>query len=262
MWCLTPYMVKMDNEQFQPVPCGRCPPCRLRRASGWSFRLMQQDRIAQSSHFITLTYATSNVPLSPNGYKTLDKRDIQLFFKRLRKAHDVSNIKYYVAGEYGGQTNRPHYHAIIFNARLDLVQPAWDKGDIHYGTVSGASIGYTLKYMCKDSKKRYYGTKDDRATEFSLMSKGLGLNYINDKTSEWHKSDLDNRMYLPLMDGQKCAMPRYYKDKMYNEDERDKIAYACFKKAQLEVHPNYSDEQILHYFKTKFNEHQQGRATI
>jgi hypothetical protein len=41
---------------------------------------------------------------------------------------------------------------------------------------------------------------------------------------KWHKNDLEKRMYIPIEDGKKIAMPRYYKDKMYNEEEKDKIA--------------------------------------
>lgn len=263
MRCITPYMVKMDNEQFVPVPCGKCPPCRSRRASGWSFRLMQQEKISQSSSFITLTYDTTNVPISVKGFMSLNKRDVQLFFKRLRKAHnDDTKIKYYVCGEYGGQTNRPHYHAIIFNVRLPLVQPAWDKGQVYYGSVTGASIGYVLKYMCKENSTCGKYEWDDRIPEFSLMSKGMGVNYLSSAVKKWHKSDMENRMYCPIEDGKKIAMPRYYKDKMYTAEEREIVSYAAFKKAQLEVHPRLSDEQILHYYKTRFNEQQRGRNKI
>jgi hypothetical protein len=31
-------------------------------------------------------------------------------------------------------------------------------------------------------------------------------------------------MYVPIEDGKKIAMPRYYKDKMYNEEEKVKIS--------------------------------------
>lgn len=49
---------------------------------------------------------------------TLNKIDWQLFMKRLRQAlpwhgkHDP--IRYFMCGEYGSQTWRPHYHAIIW----------------------------------------------------------------------------------------------------------------------------------------------------
>lgn len=172
--CLTPYITKLDNGNEVPVPCGKCPACRARRISGWSFRLMEQEKISSSAHFITLTYDTKHVPITAKGFMQINKRDFQLFLKRLRKSHStaLNPIKYYAVGEYGGRTSRPHYHAIIFNAELDKIQPAWELGQVHYGSVTGASIGYTLKYMSKKSRIPMH-ENDDRQKEFSLMSKNL-----------------------------------------------------------------------------------------
>lgn len=175
--CYTPFCVKKDDREYA-VPCGRCPDCTARRISGWSFRLMQEDKVSNSSLFITLTYDTSNVHITPNGFMGLRKRDIQLFFKRLRKSHGRAHafngkrIKYYAVGEYGGRTMRPHYHIILFNASIKLIQDAWNQGQVHYGQVTGASVGYTLKYISKPSKVPLH-RNDDRQKEFSLMSKGL-----------------------------------------------------------------------------------------
>lgn len=123
----------------------------------------------------------------------LCKRDLQLFFKRLRKAHPVGTIplKYYAVGEYGGKTYRPHYHIILFNSAIELMVDKtdllrlqatsfdghsevkciqWDKGHMTVGRCTPASVGYTLKYISKQKKiPEYKG--DDRLPEFSLMSK-------------------------------------------------------------------------------------------
>lgn len=40
----------------------------------------------------------------------------------------------------------------------------------------------------------------------------------------WHKSDLERRMYCVVEGNKKIAMPRYYKDKIYDEVERHTIA--------------------------------------
>lgn len=227
---MTPYHVNMGEGCTIPVPCGKCPGCLARRVSGWSFRLLQEDKHSENSLFITLTYDTAHVHITRNGFMSLCKRDLQLFFKRLRKLHtgsNKSNIKYYAVGEYGGRTRRPHYHLILFNAKTELVQPAWSLGQVHYGQVSGASVGYTLKYMNKPRKNTH--RNDDREKEFSLMSKGLGANYLSEKMVHWHKADLEQRMYCNI-DGKKIAMPRYYKNKIYTEQERAKIS-----KAQKEI---------------------------
>lgn len=221
---MTPFSVKdKENDRTIPVPCGKCPNCVARRTSAWSFRLMQQEKVSSSAHFITITYDTNYVPITDSGYMSLNFRDCQLFLKRLRKAHSKeTRIKYYLVGEYGGKTNRPHYHALLYDVEINKIQNAWQKGQIHYGQVTAASIGYTLKYMSKPKKIPVHA-KDDRVPEKSLMSKGLGLNYLSSEIIKWHKNDLLKRMYLSLNDGRKVSMPRYYKDKLYTKAERNMI---------------------------------------
>lgn len=217
------------------VPCGKCPKCIARRVSAWSFRLQEELKVSSSAHFITLTYATSHVPINYFGQLTLDKRDLQLFFKRLRQSHIRSqpkgevvqnSIKYYACGEYGGRTRRPHYHAILFNAQLELIQPAWDKGNIHYGDVTGASVGYTLKYMNKNKRAFRLSKFDVRNPEFAVMSKGLGISYLSESICNWHVQDIIKHNYCTLPGGAKIGMPRYYKEKLYFELEREAIAEA------------------------------------
>jgi hypothetical protein len=227
--CITPFQVrdKITN-QWMALPCGKCPNCMKRRTSGWSFRLIKEGERSETAHFVTLTYDTKYVPLTKNGFMTLNKRDIQTFMKRLRKNSD-KKLKYYVCGEYGSKRDRPHYHLIIFNADVEKIERAWSQykaglgyvsfGSIYVGEVNEASIGYTLKYMQKLGKIPKH-KNDDRLKEFSLMSKGLGQNYISNAMIKWHKNDLLNRMYVPMVEGKKIAMPRYFKDKIYTETQK------------------------------------------
>lgn len=250
--CMTPF-AKTDQKEGvnYRFPCGKCPECSARRIAAWSFRLIQQEKISLSAHFLTLTYDTLHVPISDHGFMSLKKRDVQLFIKRLRKSSPKEEqkqnpIRYYCAGEYGGRTKRPHYHIIIFNARVELLQPAWDLGQIHYGTVGGASIGYTLKYISKP--KTYRHANDDRTTEFALMSKRLGANYLTPNMVNWHHADLKKRMYMVLPDGKKVSMPRYYKDKIYDEHQRAIIAQYHVQKIgekilEWETNPNYETNE-------------------
>lgn len=206
----------------------------MRLVHSWSFRLMQEEKKSSSANFITLTYATSNVPITKGRRFTLWKRDLQLFFKRLRKADTKSGkqslIKYFAVGEYGGRTHRPHYHIILFNANIQDLQKAWGLGNIHYGFVDYASVYYTLKYVMKSPRKR----KDTRQKEFRLMSKGLGKSYV-DKFGKWHQKAITERMYLNLMDGKKIGMPRYYKDKIYNDEQRELVTIAGLANAKKQA---------------------------
>lgn len=207
-----------------PVPCGKCPQCMKRRVSAWSFRLMHEEKHAMSAHFLTLTYSTNHVPITRNGFMTLDKTDVQRWMKRLRKEVALISqvpVKYYACGEYGGRTKRPHYHVILFNVINErIIEKTWNIGAVHYGQVSGASVGYTLKYINKPKKIPLH-RNDDRIMEFSLMSKGLGASYVNEKTICYHTADIFNRMCLIVEDGKKIAMPRYIKEKLYTEFQQE-----------------------------------------
>ena len=99
------------------------------------------------------------------GFGFCYKRDIQLFFKRLRidisrnENKDISKqkIRYFVASEYGPATFRPHYHLIINCDNEDLarimprlVRENWamcnsERCDVQL--VSGAAPEYVAKYV-------------------------------------------------------------------------------------------------------------------
>lgn len=230
--CLTPMSIKPTKEKpardgflFHVVPCGKCAACRLRRIQGWVFRLRQEEKIHWCSWFVTFTYELP--PITFNKFMTLRKADLQDFFKRLRFNTGTKTIKYYACGEYGGTTNRPHYHAIIFDATPEQIEAAWlyvdpsdyvRRGHIDFGSVSDDSIAYTAKYMAKMSRIPMHDA-DDRLPEFSLMSKKLGSNYLTPAVVRYHKEAF--RSYLTMPGGATHAMPRYYRDKIFTDAERE-----------------------------------------
>lgn len=260
--CISPYYVEMKDQTSEkfPVRCGKCHACLSARTAGWSFRLIKEGEVSESALFVTLTYNTANVPISPKGFMTLRLSDIQKFFKRLRK-NSGKKIRYYICGEYGGEKMRPHYHIILFNCLPDDVNKAWSYekdgkrlaiGDVHFGDVSGASIGYTLKYMQKEKKIPLHAN-DDRKKEFATFSKGLGANYLTNAMIQWHKRDL-TRTYV-FHEGKKLPMPRYYKEKIYSEKERQIIG-EYFKELE-ENKPELSPEEM--HIKMEFDKISQQR---
>lgn len=163
MECLNPINIRRPNGRSSSdrivVPCGRCATCLQRKQAEWLFRLDNELRHSFSAYFVTLTYSQENIPFNVDTdtgviQSTVQKRDIQLFMKRLRKTQK-RQIRYYLCAEYGTKTKRPHYHAIIFNieggkaiAEKKLLD-AWKLGHIHIGQVSERSIRYTTKYVLK-----------------------------------------------------------------------------------------------------------------
>lgn len=256
--CRTPFTPQGSNFNF---PCGSCLDCKKRRASGWGYRLRNELKHSETAYFITLTYDNDHVPITKNGFTTLSKihlkntikvwRQTQLRnAKKEAKKHNldstIPSIKYYYVGEYGGQYKRPHYHIIIFNIQLTTILSnkwvklvknspqiylngkhlftinSWKYGHITIGQVEEASVMYTLKYICKGKTVPMH-KKDDRTPEFSAMSKGIGKNYLSEKNIKWHYEDILNRYYLTLPGQIKVPMPRYYKEKIYDEDMRKTI---------------------------------------
>lgn len=194
----------------------------MRRQKEWVVRLTQQEKESSDCYFVTLTYDEHSVPWG-SQLPILDKKGIQKFMKRLRKGLQPG-IKYYLVGEYGTQTKRPHYHMLIFNTGLNIDQLqakiilAWrdqDKmllGHIDVGTGETASMMYVAKYLIKSDQTDY------EVKPFALMSKGLGKRYIQNLKS-WHEADL-SRNYTIQPGGKKFPLPKYYKEKMLNEDQR------------------------------------------
>ncbi len=244
--CLSPFNKDIDGQRI-PLPCGKCYECRARRVSGWSFRLLKEAERSSSAFFITLTYENENIPRSEKNFKTLDKSDLQKFFKRLRK-RNKNKLKYYACGEYGTRTERPHYHIILFNADQETIFKAWKLGHIHIGQCEPASVGYTLKYMSKESKIPKHNN-DDRLKEFSLMSKRMGENYLTEQMIAYHKADLANRVNITIEDGKKIVLPRYYRDKIYTREEKLHIALYHEQKelAEIQEHQDklYTDPTYL-----------------
>jgi len=246
-------IVKGVETGYMPFPCGKCPACVRRRVSGWAFRLNKQSEQSNSAHFVTLTYNDEHIKKTKNGFETLVKKDVQDFFKRLRKL-TKQKISYYAVGEYGDTGERPHYHIILFNANPKIVENAWKLNDItlgnvHFGDVGDASVGYTLKYISKDKKIPQFNG-DDRQKEFALMSKGLGAGYLTQNMVKWHtKGNIENKVYLPLKDGKKAAMPRYYKDKLYDKGQKFRIGVFMRAESQKQVEELENQYGDLYNFK-------------
>ncbi len=252
-------MVKRVVKDFVEVPCGKCIGCRLEYSRQWANRLMLELQYNDSAYFVTLTYNDEHVPTSfyegdfGDVYPslTLNKRDFQLFMKRLRKAFSNDEIRFYAAGEYGTNTMRPHYHAIIFGLHLnDLVpfgkselnyqyytseslQRVWSivpKGEVYdpdkhnIGFVSVASVSWeTCAYVSRYVTKKLTGDESffyelfSICPPFSLMSRkpGIGRKWYDD-----HPDCMDSE-YINISTpegGRKFRPPKYF-ERLFEMDE-------------------------------------------
>lgn len=262
MICQTPLKVKNPQPNagdflYHKVPCGKCPICLKNRSKKWVFRLKQEQLVSSNSEFITLTYDDNNLPED----KKLSVDHLQKFFKRLRKkvfkTHPNIKLKYYACGEYGDTTQRPHYHIILFNRPLkhnhnakeedDLIK-IWGNGHVRIDECNEATMHYVTKYISKQADP----TRNKENKEFSLMSKGLGASYITEKKKEYYKNKLVP--YLIDKGGEKIAMPKYYKEKLYNEEDRMKVNFEA-KKFHQQSEPFRDENHKIDYIDTEFKKH-------
>lgn len=184
----------------------------------WSIRAYHESTLHKLNSFVTLTYDDKNLPID----NKINKRDLQLFFKRLRKHIEPTKLRYIACGEYGDQTRRPHYHAIIFG--LDFLHDkititdqlyssptllnAWQKGHVTIAPVTMSSICYTCGYVLKKM--------NDEET-FPLMSRRPGIGH------DWlkkYKSDL-TRTGKVTIEGREYAIPPRYI--LWSEEDFEQI---------------------------------------
>lgn len=246
MDCWHPFVV-----DGMSVRCGHCLPCLQHRQAEWIFRLQQEMKFGPV-YFVTLTYNDANLPvnvvdLSDDPVPSVKKKDLQIFHARLRACfqrgyyYDDSLVRagfrsepskillpldvrfsYYCTAEYGPNGNRPHYHGVYFHLPedddlvFDLFNHVWNKGFItcEIGN-SAACAAYTTKYLINTS---FVSVPDGADPVFSLMSKGLGKSYLeNEKIVEFHRSAPAEHSFC-MSDGHKTVMPRYYRNKIYDDD--------------------------------------------
>jgi len=217
--------------------------CLQTKRNHWTFRLTQELNASNSAYFITLTYDDDHLPAI--GFS---KSDVQLFVKRLRKASE-GKIRYYLVAEYGDQTFRAHYHAIMFNIHPDkmmaskLILESWKNGQILVGSCTPASIHYVTKY-CITRTTAWYLSDDDELNAllkpFALMSKGIGKQYI-EKTRSYHDGNIEHAKTVSP-GGIPGSLPRYYAEKLYSKEEREQIAANGLKMRQNKKTPETSQE--------------------
>lgn len=200
------------------LPCGQCESCLKQRAKVWAIRCCLEASLYSDNYFVTLTYDDLHNP----GF--ISKKDFRKFIKNVRNKFGYG-IRFFGCGEYGTTTQRPHYHLILFNLKLDdvkfyshgssgssyfvskVLQECWPYGFITLGDVTFASANYVARYCQKK-----VGTPS-----FISMSNhpGIGAAYFDKKKDIIYDCD---KVYLP--DGSVSQPPRYF-DKLLSKIQPD-----------------------------------------
>lgn len=215
------------------LPCGRCVGCRLDRARAWSVRIVHESKLYEWNWFVTLTYRDEDLPKS----RSLEYPHFQGMLKRLRARVDGDRegpggrkpLRFFVAGEYGPRTLRPHFHAVLFNLRLPdarvmhngsysskLLEEVWNRGSVDVQNLTQERASYVSGYALKKlrGRGRYYEDVVDGSTgeifprrkEFIEMSRrpGIGRWFYDRYGSDLFPLD------FAIVDGKRNKVPRYY----------------------------------------------------
>lgn len=267
----------LQRSEWQLIPCGKCTECRLQYSREWANRCLLESLAYTSNWFVTLTYNPESIPtlrtdtgeIYRGGVQeirnnkilvsnTLFHDDIQKFLKRLRRQLEYKNepeIRYYMCGEYGSTTQRPHYHMIIYNLSVpdiefyklnELHQPLfqsewlenlWGYGFVTLGEVNWNTCAYVARYIMKkvkgaDAKEHY--KKIGKTPEYTRMSlrPGIGMEYYQLNKDQIYKFD---QIILPGKQAKKVQPSKYF-DKLYdidNPERMQEIKAAREKKARL-----------------------------
>lgn len=215
MRCFTPERKKDGST----VPCGKCAICIQKKRKDWTARVFIESMQATNLFFCTLTYSDENLCYINDENPVLNYEDVQKFFKRCRKRG--FEFKYFMCGEYGELSQRPHYHIILFfdmAVDINIFLNNWKLGFTHVGQVSMGSILYMLKDMLKEVDL-FEGVERSLRPQIRA-SKGLGISYAQ-KFFKWHAIDCENRNFI-IINGHKYGIPRYLRTKITEHIREDK----------------------------------------
>lgn len=215
-----------NKVKYVPVACGNCIECRRQIANAWKVRLNEEIKTHKYNYFITLTFNNETFKNIIEKYEISEYNEIvtkcvRLFLERVRKETKKS-IRHWLITELGQtKTERIHLHGILFSDKPinnDWLEKLWKYGYTDIGKYcSERTINYIVKYVTKiDEKHKDFKSK-------ILCSKGIGSNYINARTKKYHRFKENTKENYILNNGNEINLPIYYRNKIYSEDEREKL---------------------------------------
>jgi len=255
-------------KQPMSLPCGRCIGCKIAKSKDWALRCWHEAQLNDAglnNCYITLTYSNENLP----EHGSLKKSDFQKFLKRLRK-NTKQKLRYFMCGEYGEKTNRPHYHALLFGYKFpdakfwterkgnriyksEILTNTWGVGACELSGVTFKSAAYVARYILKKqnsaeaTQDRYciYNTETGEITlrtfEYVAMSlkPGIGAKFYEKYPDSFFPQD-----EARLPNGGTMPVPNYYRTLLKRSDPElaEKLLKVRIEKAASD--PNLTPERL------------------
>ena len=245
---------------YVTAACGKCFECRKQKARAWQVRMSEELRNNPNAVFVTLTISDESFEYIMDKYnietnEECCKKMIRLFLERVRRETKKSLRHWFVTEMGHDNTERYHLHGIVWGTgTAQIIKDHWKYGFVFIGDyVSEKTINYVVKYMLKKDKDH----KDYNPCV--LCSAGIGEGYLKrpDSESNRYRAKDTNETYR-LRNGTKLNLPIYYRNKIYTDDEREKLfiqkidkgdVWICGEKVNIADQESYT--QLLEYHQEK-----------
>lgn len=230
------YQYEGRDNFYLDVPCGQCANCLRTKGNNWSLRLNLEYKYLtplekRHSYFLTLTLSDEYI----NEDKSML---IRRYLERIRK-YTGKSVKHWFISEFGSTTKRFHYHGLVFNfPNRELLKNLWHYGHLVIKPLNPRRIGYVCTYVNKNLKASNAEIEDPRFKQRIWTSPGLGKAVINDITVTSHLH-VDGRPspFMRNTSNKVVAIPRYLRQKFYDEFELEDIQQAYFANLSEDVIP-------------------------
>lgn len=217
-----------------PIKCGECMECRKAKAREWQARLASDIKEHKNGKYVTLTFNTESlrrlkrIALKETknklyGYE-LENKIVKIAVDRMCgrwRKKEGKTLRHWLITELGQErTEHIHIHGIVWTDKsYEEIAEKWKYGNIHEGTyVSERTVNYCIKYVTKiDEKHKYYKS-------IILCSKGIGANYLKTVGAENNRYKGEKtKEYYRMKDGNKIALTTYWRNKLYTDEEKEKL---------------------------------------
>lgn len=225
--------------KYVPIGCETCIECRKQKSRSWQCRLQEDIKEYKNGKFITLTFSTESLRALYNSDEKASKlkgydldnylatKAVRYFLERWRKKHKKS-LRHWLVTELGdGTTEHIHLHGIVWTNNLKDVEEKWQYGYVWKGYMKNGSIQNYVNAKTVNYIVKYISKMDDKHLNYKpivLTSPGIGKHYTINGNYRTNKYNGNNtRETYKNEQGNKIALPIYWRNKIYTEKERENL---------------------------------------
>ena len=213
---------------YVPVGCGVCIECMRQKALQWKIRLYEEIKQFTYNYYVTLTFSPQALQDLCNESELEECNAVaglalRRYLERWRKKYGKSQRHYFIT-ELGHEgSERIHLHGIVFShfeIPAGEIENIWKYGNVRIGDYCNLqTINYIAKYITKiDNDHKNYRPE-------IFCSAGIGKKYTETTSAKnihlYRGKDTNDFYRFP--NGTKCALPIYYRNKLFTEEMREEL---------------------------------------